>query len=852
MVSQAGLEATGLRGPRPSSSTLEGTVCHSLEGIPEKRSRASETDPHGLHAEKIEGPCCAMLYRCEFFEGDTISQVTATTKASTCRTCDRGRDAPRSLSRPPMSTPMSPTTGAVSAAICSRFDEAVAAGFRKSKQLARMLTLPLHRDRISGGQMVSEKEDTIVLKRVQVNEYKCVRSTEFDIDPDVTCLVGKNESGKTALLEAIYRLFPIVGGDGRFDVVDDYPRADVEEYEQGIEAGKRHSTVIRAEYELPESLIKSIEAEFGEGVLAGKRLSLSRGYDNELLEDLSVAEPKACAHLSDRAKLPDDLAATARACKTLGALEHVLSDYRERKTRELENAKSRAETIVNEAEKQHALAAADKLAAPPQVAQLHEEVQEVLDSGGLQSHIYSTFVRRRVPQFLYFDEYYQMEGRLNIGKLKQRQAERELNASDRPMLGLIELARLDLDQLANPERTEALSNKLEGASNHLSKQILKYWSQNRHLRVGFDVRPALPKDPEGMREGTNLWGRVHDSVRHVSTQLGTRSKGFIWFFSFLAWFSQQRRKGVPIILLLDEPGLSLHAMAQGDLLNYIEEELVPHHQVIYTSHSPFMIHPERFGRVRIVEDKSLDADYELPEDEQGTKVLIDSLDASDDSLFPLQGALGFDIVQTLFVGPNSLVVEGVSDLLYIQCMTRILEEEGRTGLSSEWTVTPVGGAEKVPTFVALLGSQKKLRIATLIDFAVARQQRIEALFKRKLLKKKNVLTFADFTGKAEADVEDMFDEGFYLELVNREYRADLAKPITAADIKGREDRVLVRIEKFLKANPMSGASFNHFRPARHFAENERSLKPELSPGTLDRFEKAFEALNALLRRADGS
>jgi predicted ATP-dependent endonuclease of OLD family len=159
------------------------------------------------------------------------------------------------------------------------------------------------------------------------------------------------------------------------------------------------------------------------------------------------------------------------------------------------------------------------------------------------------------------------------------------------MLGLIELARLKLEELTNPQNTQALKNKLQGASNHLSGKILQYWSQNKHLHVQFDLRPALPGDPPEMNTAgtTNLWGEVYDSAHGATVRLGTRSKGFIWFFSFLAWFSQQRRKGVPLILLLDEPGLVLHASAQGDLLNYIEVELKPHHQVLYTTHSPFMV-----------------------------------------------------------------------------------------------------------------------------------------------------------------------------------------------------------------------------------------------------------------------
>ena len=81
-----------------------------------------------------------------------------------------------------------------------------------------------------------------------------------------------------------------------------------------------------------------------------------------------------------------------------------------------------------------------------------------------------------------------------------------------------------------------------------------------------------------------------------------RSKGFVWFFSFLAYFSQIERGDRDLVLLLDEPGLSLHAKAQGDFLRLIENRLAPKHQVVYTTHSPFMIDARKLDRIRTVED----------------------------------------------------------------------------------------------------------------------------------------------------------------------------------------------------------------------------------------------------------
>lgn len=116
-----------------------------------------------------------------------------------------------------------------------------------------------------------------------------------------------------------------------------------------------------------------------------------------------------------------------------------------------------------------------------------------------------------------------------------------------------------------------------------------------------------------------------------------------------------------------------------------------------------------------------------------------------------------------------------------------------------------------------------------IDLQRKDQQSIENLYKRKLLQKNHVLTFADFTGTTEADIEDMFDVAFYLKLVNAEYANDLSKKPKASDVKAGNPRILVRLEAFLGSNPLKGtARFNHFRPARYFTE-------KISPRSGSRF-----------------
>ena len=653
------------------------------------------------------------------------------------------------------------------------------------------------------------------LKQYRVREFRSIWDTgPIEVDEQTTCFVGKNEAGKTTVLTALYRTNPIRKGDGVFDETYDYPKREVEDYRFAVENGDREeAVVVESIYELDESDKAAVAKVFGPEALKDGTITRKSFYGKaKSMAYLNCNEAAARKYLADNSALPDDLKA-----KLTGA-----SDWTE------------------------FTSALDESEATEAVSALKPLVKKVNDSGSARSYIFHNIIWPRAPKFLYFDEYYQMEGQANLNALIAREDSDQLLDSDYPLIGLINLARLDHRKLVATNNTVELKNKLQGAGNHLTQRIVKYWSQNRHIQMRFDVRDAKAGDPEGMQQGVNVWGEVYDSVHWATTPLSDRSRGFVWFFSFLAWYEDVKRQGQNVILLLDEPGLSLHGRAQADLLRYFDAELSGH-QLLYTTHSPFMIDPAKFERVRIVQDLGIDTTEALPKEEDGTKVLANVFDATDDSLFPLQGALGYEIQQTLFIGPNSLIVEGVADMLYLRAVSGELEREGRTGLSEEWVITPVGGSGKVPTFVAMLGSQKGMNVATLLDIQNSDKQLIEDLYKKKLLTKKQVSTYADFTGTGEADVEDMFDRTFYLDLVNGEFAGQLSGKITKTKLNAKEPRTLRAIDAWLADNPMKSGSFGHYRPARYFTAQIAKLWPKVSDETKDRFEAAFKHLNGLLR-----
>jgi hypothetical protein len=295
-----------------------------------------------------------------------------------------------------------------------------------------------------------------------------------------------------------------------------------------------------------------------------------------------------------------------------------------------------------------------------------------------------------------------------------------------------------------------------------------------------------------------------------------------------------------LILLLDEPGLSLHALAQDDFLKYIDT-LAERHQVIYTTHSPFMVHSDRLHQVRVVEDK----------DKVGT-VISDNISSSDNrTIFPLQAALGWTIAQNLFISERNLLVEGPSDLIYLKAVSSILEAKGRNGLRDDVTIVPTGGLDKVVTFVSLLGASG-LKIVVLHDYRGVPEQKLMDLVKSKIVSLKKIVNVSQFrnlnssgTIGQPTDIEDLFSPAFYLDYFNKTFSKQLGGTNITESTLPAGDRIINLIERYLADNSIQirpSGGFNHYAVATYFVSNPpQSLDEE----ALSRFEALFKAVNDL-------
>jgi len=141
-----------------------------------------------------------------------------------------------------------------------------------------------------------------------VRDFKSIYdSGPIDVS-DVTCLVGKNESGKASLLQALHRLNPIIPEHQKFDITDDYPRAEVEDYRQAVEAKtSRHSIPISATFEVEDQELHAIETEFGKGVLTQKQFKYERTYENTSFVSIYVNQKIAGATLLKHAGMETEV-----------------------------------------------------------------------------------------------------------------------------------------------------------------------------------------------------------------------------------------------------------------------------------------------------------------------------------------------------------------------------------------------------------------------------------------------------------------------------------------------------------------------------------------------------------------
>lgn len=630
------------------------------------------------------------------------------------------------------------------------------------------------------------------LASFQVRTYRNILdSTEVAVQEDVTTLVGMNESGKSAMLDALYRLNPVYE-DG-FVERDEYPRWRWKR--DGRKSDLSEVSPIQATFVLDEADQEALTEALGEGAVTDSSVTVGRRYSGTLWINVNVNEQRLVSQVLQG---HPDARNLAKQNATLASLRRALSADPEA-------------TPVGDDEAEEEVPSAD-----------HEALQRLNDRFGTKDDpgaIARATIKARLPKFFRFASYQNLEGRVDVRTLRANEDERPGASSKQTARALLKLADTDIDAITD-EEFESRTAELEAASSDLSREMKAYWSTNPELRIKVEIEPVTEADARGQTSVVRYLNfRVEDRKHDFTNNFALRSSGYQWFFSFLAAFSEFEGLSEDVIILLDEPALTLHAKAQRDFLRFINERLAPAGQVIYTTHSPFMV--EQIERVRIVEDRGEDT---------GSVTSSDSLAVGEDSAFPLQAALGYDLSQNLFIGERNLLVEGPSDLAYLDVISRHLRDHAREGLDERWRILPAGGASNVPAFVALLG--RKVAVTVLLDSGTEGSGRVEAAIRANRIDGKRVVFVGEVLQQQHSDIEDLFTPGDYLGL----YNAGFGKRHKVGDLPKHPDRIIKRLESL-------DGRFDHWRPAEALLRDPAAVG-RLSATTLDNFERLAKRINA--------
>jgi ABC-type cobalamin/Fe3+-siderophores transport system ATPase subunit len=666
------------------------------------------------------------------------------------------------------------------------------------------------------------------LESFRIRNFRSINDSG-DIDVSrITALLGRNESGKTTLLIALNTLNPAEGFKA-LNPTKDFPR------HRRLTECSDDTEVVSTSWRLTPDERKELgqllpRAESLTHVRVGRRYGANKGtwvgLDLPALEFNEANIQNKVSKIVAAVKVASETVDADKATSLVAAADAFSESLA--KTTKMKAWASNASPAL--ATLRQAIVRAN--------ATLTENQEQ--DITGLESLARSiggddeaqqkarSWVAGKLPIFIYLDEYPALDGHQNVNSYVQRKNQNQQTEADHGFEKLCKVAGLDPTLLhkfqgeAKIEERGLLTNR---ASAVVTNEIRRLW-KDRTLKVRFQL------------DGEHFETLISDptSTYDVEVNLDERSRGFKWFFSFYITFSADTDGGRAnnAILLLDEPGHYLHIQSQKDLQDHFENDF--DNQIIYTTHSPFMVPIQTLDRVRTVN---------VAED-TGTTVTNDPT-GDGRTLAPLRAALGYHYVDTLLIAPNNLIVEGVTDWWILEAISKHFISVGKLGLPTQLALPPADGVTKVPERVSFLTSHKLVVLVLLDDESQARAIR-DQIISSKLIREENVLLISDVfeTNKPpDADIEDLIDPFTYEALARESYAKELTgRTLT---LNAQVPRIVKRLEAAFRELDLN---FNKTRVAGLFFR-KMAADPinTMTEQTRTRFEALFRIIGERLQKS---
>jgi hypothetical protein len=619
------------------------------------------------------------------------------------------------------------------------------------------------------------------LKKFRVTNFRSVADSGWIEADDVTALIGTNESGKTNILLPLWKFNP--AKEGAIVPTADFPRKDYNTFRNQ----KPKPAFIRAVFEGDEKLAQALAAKTGMPPDALREVEVTRHLDTEYEVDFPNATP---ARSVSKERVLTVLKTAERELEAMTALE----TEGELKKLLISSVRTAREAVPKGEVGPEALASilatleGVKTEGAPETSTIVPRHQRTRDDvRALHAEISrdhprdvdaaTTLVIKNLPKFVYYSTYGNLDSEIYLPHVIANLARTDLGqkeqAKARTLKVLFEFVKLQPQEILElgrdfkvpnreptPDEIAAIAEKkkqrsilLQSASTLLTREFRAWWKQGEY-RFRFEA------DGDHFR----IW--VSDDKRPEEIELEGRSTGLQWFLSFYLVFLVERADAHEgAILLLDEPGLSLHPLAQRDLSEFFDG-LAKANQLIYTCHSPFLVDADRLERARKV---YVDAD--------GTSKVTADLSAGGDGAqrgasYAVYAALGLTVAESLLLGCRPVVVEGPSDQHYLTAIKNLLIAAGRLKPGRELVFPPAHGTRGVKAVSSILGGRDDSLPVVLVDGDPEGRATAEALRKGLYVGDPDrILEVGKFVGVADAEVEDLIPPKLVARILDRWQRA---------------------------------------------------------------------------------
>ena len=595
------------------------------------------------------------------------------------------------------------------------------------------------------------------LRRFRIRAFRCIHDSGDVTVGDLAAFVGRNESGKTTILQGLILL-------NRDEIVSELDLCDemVEELKSEIKVAEGVFELNEHEREFVKEKFPSldikrlkifrtnknpeIQYDFEDGKIGEEQNTNLRSWQS-ITSDLQNFIDTIPNHIQER--LDTDFFQLSSPPKTIGGFKKDLQIF--------------DESIKSVASEEEVISEWNELY--PKILENSDGFLNTSERLELEEFIKDNLH----PRIVYFSDYKKILGNINLqdylhGVKSSTSGNVEyVEEFDRveTVRNLFYLAELELDKLEEYQNSPSkLIKLLNQASKKLTSRLNPAWK-------GEPIHVELRFNPGNIM--SVIISDVHRDGTITNTGLlNRRAEGFKWTFSFIINFAAetQRSELKEAILLLDEPARNLHPTQQRGISDMLKN-LAGTNQVLYATHSPFMIFDYTPGNLLVVE---------LERKNHLSKIYYEYWKADDATLIPILYGLSRGLVESTVdreIGSNSrpiIIVETMSDTMYLNAFDKFLQDPNIS--MNPLNVIPAYNKNSVLP-LAIFYRDHGYNTFILLDNDNESKQIAEQLKNNKFSEVQTI--FFEREGKLLQSIEDYMTTEDYLYAVNQTYEIKLRK-----------------------------------------------------------------------------